>query len=448
MVCKYCQAELEDGSTVCPVCGQSLEETEQELLVEAAEEVDQEAAEKNEKKEKLMFRVTAILACVVLVFALVAGVWSAVAGPLRKNELMGNASYTVSDAVAIRNGDVVVATAGGAKLTNSMLQLIYWDQAIDFVNRYYSYLSYLGLDYTQPFDAQMSGENNATWEQYFLSTALDTWHRYQALALEAEKNNYEMPADMQDFLAGIKDGLTETAVKNGFADADALAQEDYGAGVTCQTYEEYLRLYYSAISYFDEIFEKLEVTEAELEAYYTEHGASLQSQYGVNKESGKLIDVRHILIMPEGGIKDEAGNVTYSETEWENCRKKAQALLDEYLAGETTENAFSQLSLQHNQDPGSQSNGGLYEKVVVNQMVPEFNDWCFDESRQPGDTGLVKTSYGYHVMYFVYGNEGWIRYCEEGVRSEKGSEMLAEILKAHPLTVDYKKIGIASNQLG
>ena len=168
----------------------------------------------------------------------------------------------------------------------------------------------------------------------------------------------------------------------------------------------------------------------------------------VAKNTFTTVDVRHILIMPEGGIKDEAGNVTYSETEWENCRKKAQALLDEYLAGETTENAFSQLSLQHNQDPGSQSNGGLYEKVVVNQMVPEFNDWCFDESRQPGDTGLVKTSYGYHVMYFVYGNEGWIRYCEEGVRSEKGSEMLTEILKAHPLTVDYKKIGIASNQLG
>ena len=33
-------------------------------------------------------------------------------------------------------------------------------------------------------------------------------------------------------------------------------------------------------------------------------------------------------------------------------------------------------------------------------MVTEFNDWCFDESRQPGDTGIVETSYGVHVMYF------------------------------------------------
>ena len=34
-------------------------------------------------------------------------------------------------------------------------------------------------------------------------------------------------------------------------------------------------------------------------------------------------------------------------------------------------------------------------------MVTAFNDWCFDEARQPGDTGIVETNYGYHVMYFV-----------------------------------------------
>ena len=40
-------------------------------------------------------------------------------------------------------------------------------------------------------------------------------------------------------------------------------------------------------------------------------------------------------------------------------------------------------------------------------MVSEFNDWCFDDSRKAGDTGIVANdaaggSYiGYHVMYFV-----------------------------------------------
>ena len=38
-------------------------------------------------------------------------------------------------------------------------------------------------------------------------------------------------------------------------------------------------------------------------------------------------------------------------------------------------------------------------------MVTNFNDWCFDESRQPGDHGIVETEYGYHIMYFVGDSE-------------------------------------------
>ena len=38
-------------------------------------------------------------------------------------------------------------------------------------------------------------------------------------------------------------------------------------------------------------------------------------------------------------------------------------------------------------------------------MVTEFNDFCFAEGRQPGDTGIVygqSSSYeGYHLIYFV-----------------------------------------------
>jgi hypothetical protein len=38
-------------------------------------------------------------------------------------------------------------------------------------------------------------------------------------------------------------------------------------------------------------------------------------------------------------------------------------------------------------------------------MVTNFNDWCYDASRQTGDTGIVESPYGYHVMYFVADSE-------------------------------------------
>ena len=34
-------------------------------------------------------------------------------------------------------------------------------------------------------------------------------------------------------------------------------------------------------------------------------------------------------------------------------------------------------------------------------MVVNFNDWCFDSARKTGDTDIVESEYGYHVMYFV-----------------------------------------------
>ena len=142
------------------------------------------------------------------------------------------------------------------------------------------------------------------------------------------------------------------------------------------------------------------------------------SDYGglyqyIAKNDWALVDVRHILITPEGGTKNESGtNVTYSEEEWEACRVEAQKVLDEYLAGEKTEKAFGELANKHSDDQGGKvTNGGLYSDVPVGKMVKPFEKWIFDDSRKPGDTGLVKTEYGYHVMYFVKRNapvDDWV----------------------------------------
>ena len=106
------------------------------------------------------------------------------------------------------------------------------------------------------------------------------------------------------------------------------------------------------------------------------------------------VDVRHILIMPE-----EAEDGTSDEAAWAAAKAKAEEILNEYLAGEMTEEAFSVLAQEHSED-GNASLGGIYENVYKGQMVSEFENWCFDETRQEGDTGIVETEFGYHIMYF------------------------------------------------
>lgn len=99
-------------------------------------------------------------------------------------------------------------------------------------------------------------------------------------------------------------------------------------------------------------------------------------------------NIRHILLSTQEYGSDE------------KAKEKADEVYKEWKDGKATEDSFAELAQKYSDDPGSKSNGGLYENVSEGQMVTEFNDWCFDSSRKPGDTGIVKTSYGYHIMYF------------------------------------------------
>lgn len=115
----------------------------------------------------------------------------------------------------------------------------------------------------------------------------------------------------------------------------------------------------------------------------------------------KMRSVRHILIAFEGGTKDDDGNTTYSDAERQAARDVAQKLYDQWVADGATEEGFIALVKDNSDDPGSSSNGGLYENVYEGYMVEAFNDWMFDAARQPGDHGIVETEIGCHLMYFV-----------------------------------------------
>lgn len=119
---------------------------------------------------------------------------------------------------------------------------------------------------------------------------------------------------------------------------------------------------------------------------------------GKNDNEVELVNVRHILVSFEGDAQEDG---TYSEEVKEAARASAEEILSEWKSGDATEDSFAALANEKSTDTGSNTNGGLYEDVYPGQMVTAFNDWCFDSARKSGDTGIVETTYGYHVMYFV-----------------------------------------------
>ncbi|MGM9550505.1 MAG: peptidylprolyl isomerase [Faecousia sp.] len=122
---------------------------------------------------------------------------------------------------------------------------------------------------------------------------------------------------------------------------------------------------------------------------------------GVNDNTFPLVNVRHILVKFAGGTTDSTtGTTTYSDEEKAAAKTAAEEILDEWMAGDSTEESFAALANEKSDD-GDGTTGGLYENVYPGQMVASFNDWCFDANRKSGNTGIIESEYGYHVMYFV-----------------------------------------------
>lgn len=106
-------------------------------------------------------------------------------------------------------------------------------------------------------------------------------------------------------------------------------------------------------------------------------------------------DVRHILIQAGDGSNP-------TQAEYDEAETKAQSVLDEWKAGEATEESFAALVSANTSDTTSASSGGLYSNITVSSNYEQaFLDWAIDPARKEGDTGLVKTGYGWHVMYYV-----------------------------------------------
>ena len=344
-------------------------------------------------------------------------------------------TYTVSDDQAVADSSKVIGTMGDQQMTNADLQIYYWMQVVSFLNEYGAYAPYVGLDYTQPLDTQMMDEN-WTWQQYFLQCGLDAWCAYEALAQEAIAAGFDQQSeDYQTYAASLRDDVTASAVEYGFEDIEGMLASIVGPGSNEDAYIDYMQTYYLGYLYYNTLYEQLLPTDAEIEAYF-DSNAEAYAEGEISKDEGIYVDVRHILVMPEGGTTGEDGSTTYSEDEWESARVQAQTILDTWLAGEATEESFGDLAAEHTDD-GNGADGGLYTNVYEGQMVPEFNDWCFDPARQVGDYGLVKTTYGYHVMYFSGSTPIWYATAKGDLEAEIANNIVPDAMAKYETSFDY-----------
>lgn len=479
MKCKFCQQELEEGVTLCPACGKENAEAEEMGTEETVTETVEEPKEAPKSgMGKLALALGVLVALLVLLAAMIMGggeddvtdetgdttaateITELTEGtePTEEtqpattpadtglNDATCKGTYTVTDEELLANLNTVVATMGEKEMTVADLQIYYWQQVRSFLSSedfYYLYYYYGYVDPAQPLDTQICYyDDTLTWQQYFINGAIQSWQELTAMAVAAEENGVEMLEELRTDLANMEQSLNETATANGFNSIQELLEYNMGPGATYDAYARYLETYYQGYSYYSQQYELLTPTEDEIESYYQENLAYFE-ELGVTKQT-KTVDVRHVLIKPEGGTVDSTtGLTTYTDEEWAAAEQKAQALLDAWVEGGATEDAFAEMAKEHTAD-GNGDEGGLYTDVTVGYMVDEFNDWCFDEIRQVGDYGLVKTVFGWHIMYFsgsqVTENESWSATVQEEILYTRIEALMNAAVDKYELVADYSAL--------
>lgn len=143
-------------------------------------------------------------------------------------------------------------------------------------------------------------------------------------------------------------------------------------------------------------------------------------------------DVRHIL-----ASFTEDGSSTDDPTDAQKTAAKnsAEEIYKQWKDGDKTEDSFAALAKEKSSDEGSATDGGLISGITSNSSyVESFLNWSIDTNRKVGDTDIIESEYGYHIMYFSGRDYAW----KSTIRAEKAEEDFNNKLTALQDSDEYK----------
>lgn len=353
----------------------------------------------------------------------------------------GDADMTVSEYVKASYGSLATLDNVKSFVEKSSIATAYYNSVEDAtevtsdeVNAYYDENkdNYDSVDYLIcKIEADMPEEETEAAETDAVETEIaesETLSEEEQAAKEAEEEAVKAAA-MEEAKAKADEMLTQVTDESSFSPLYA----DYATDNTVEF--EKTNVKKSAVSptavaewLFDnarQAGDKTVIEDSTNNAYYVVY---FKERY---LDHAKTVDVRHILIRADAETTDDMTDeekTTAEENAKSEAKKKAEDVYEEWKNGDATEDSFAALANTYSEDTGSNTNGGLYEAVTQGQMVTSFNDWIFDVARKPGDTDIVESEYGYHIMYFVGDNaEQWYVNIENTLRSNKMQEYITNL---------------------
>lgn len=107
----------------------------------------------------------------------------------------------------------VYITVGSHELTQLEYDYYYNSAVNSYINTYYSYLSYMGLDLSKDF-AEQNYSDTLTWKDNFDQMAVDSITEIKAVMDDAKAQGfeYDVTEDYQSYLENIKNSASEAKI--------------------------------------------------------------------------------------------------------------------------------------------------------------------------------------------------------------------------------------------
>jgi peptidyl-prolyl cis-trans isomerase D len=195
------------------------------------------------------------------------------------------------------------------------------------------------------------------------------------------------------------------------SDADLQAYFKQNAGKYATAIPETRKIEYVAFDVSKIPGGKPQVSDAEIQAYYTAH----QAEYKTEEQ----VKTRHILITSKTGADAQTDAA---------AKAKAQDVLNQVKAGGN----FADLAKKYSEDPGSKDQGGELPLIPTASLDPAYAKAAMELN--PGQTsGLVKSAFGYHII-------------QTEQKQAAGVKPLAEVKASIVQVLEQQKQGTAEQQ--
>lgn len=119
-----------------------------------------------------------------------------------------------------------------------------------------------------------------------------------------------------------------------------------------------------------------------------------------------------------------------------DMKAKAEEIYNQWKNGGESIDSFKTLASTYTTDYASASKGGYYANVMKEDLVDELDKWLYAEERKEGDSALIKTGYGYHIIVYAgTGEPAWKVPIIETIKDTKVTAQMQGYTELYPPTV-------------